>query len=62
MLTWRTFQSQINELTELQLEKLLKDERDIYKRVSMLVRIHQRLCTVRANRERMELMKHGVNP
>ena len=61
MLTWRTFQSQINELTEQQLEALLTEERSIYKRVSMLVRIHQRLCTLRSNRERLEIMKDGVN-
>lgn len=62
MLTWRKFQSQINELTEQQLQELLAEERAIYRRVSMLVRIHQRLCVIRTNRERLEILKDGVNP
>jgi hypothetical protein len=62
LLTWRKFQSQINELTEPQLQTLLDEERSLYKRVSMLVRIHQRLSMVRTNRERLEILKDGVNP
>jgi hypothetical protein len=41
---------------------LLQEERAKYKRVSMLERIHQRYCTLRANRERLEILKEGKRP
>jgi hypothetical protein len=41
---------------------LLNEERNQHKRVSMLERIHQRYCTLRANRERLEILKEGKKP
>jgi hypothetical protein len=62
MLTWRKFQSNLPDYNEADLLALLNEERSKHKRVSMLERIHQRYCTLRTNRERMELLKQGNTP
>jgi hypothetical protein len=62
LLTWRKFQSELPNYSEAELLVLLNDERTKHKRVSMLERIHQRYCTMRANRERLELLKEGKKP
>lgn len=62
MLTWRKFQSELPNYSEAQLLVLLNEERNQHKRVSMLERIHQRYCTLRANRERLEILKEGKKP
>ena len=62
MLTWRKFQSELPNYSEAELLALLDEERKQHKRVSMLERIHQRYCTLRANRERLEILKEGMKP
>lgn len=62
MLTWRTFQSNLPNYTEADLLALLEEEKTKHRRVSMLERIHQRYCTLRANRERLEILKEGKKP
>ena len=62
MLTWRKFQSELPNYSETELLVLLDEERNQHKRVSMLERIHQRYCTLRANRERLEILKEGRKP
>ena len=62
MLTWRKFQSELPNYSEAELLVLLNEERKQHKRVSMLERIHQRYCTLRANRERLEILKEGNKP
>jgi outer membrane protein TolC len=62
LLTWRKFQSELPNYTEAELLALLDEERLKHRRVSMLERIHQRYCTMRANRERMEILKEGKKP
>lgn len=62
MLTWRTFQKNLTSYTEADLLALLDEERLKHRRVSMLERIHQRYCTLRANRERLEILKDGKKP
>jgi hypothetical protein len=62
LLTWRTFQSNLPNYSEADLLALLDEERLKHRRVSMLERIHQRYCTLRANRERMEILKEGKRP
>jgi hypothetical protein len=62
LLTWRKFQSELPNYSEAELLALLDEERNQHKRVSMLERIHQRYCTLRANRERLELLKIGKKP
>jgi len=41
---------------------MLEEEKTVHKRVKMLERIHQRYCTLRASRERMEILKEGRKP
>jgi outer membrane protein TolC len=48
--------------SEADLLVLLDEERLKHRRVSMLERIHQRYCTMRANRERLEILKEGKKP
>ena len=62
MLTWRKFQSELPNYSEDDLLALLDEERLKHRRVSMLERIHQRYCTLRANRERLEILKEGKKP
>ena len=62
MLTWRKFQSNLPNYSEADLLALLDEERMKHRRVSMLERIHQRYCTLRANRERLEILKEGRQP
>ena len=62
MLTWRKFQSELTSYSEADLLALLDKERKTHRRVSMLERIHQRYCTLRANRERLEILKEGTKP
>ena len=62
MLTWRKFQSNLPNYSEAELLALLDEERMKHRRVSMLERIHQRYCTLRASRERMEILKEGRQP
>jgi len=62
LLTWRKFQSKLPNYSEADLLALLDEERLKHRRVSMLERIHQRYCTLRANRERLEILKEGKKP
>jgi outer membrane protein TolC len=62
LITWRTFQSNLPNYSEADLLALLDEERLKHRRVSMLERIHQRYCTLRANRERLEILKEGKRP
>ncbi len=62
MLSCRKFQNEMNSYSEADLLALLDEERTQHRRVSMLERIHQRYCTLRTNRERMEIMKEGKRP
>lgn len=61
-LSWRKFQSELTSYTEADLLALLDEEKLKHRRVSMLERIHQRYCTLRASRERMEILKEGRKP
>ena len=62
MKTWRKFHLEANEYSEQQLLDLLEEEKTVHKREKMLERIHQRYCTLRTNRERIELLKFGRKP
>ena len=62
MLTWRKFQSELPNYSEAELLALLDEELTQHRRVTMLERIHQRYCTMRTNRERMEILKQGKAP
>ena len=60
--TWRKFHLEANEYSEEQLLAMLEEEKLVHKRVKMLERIHQRYCTMRTSRERLEVLKFGKKP
>ena len=62
MITWRKFQTELPNYSESDLLALLDEEQTQHRRVTMLERIHQRYCTLRASRERLENLKHGRQP
>jgi len=62
LITWRKFHQEANEYGEEQLLAMLEEEKTVHKRVKMLERIHQRYCTLRNNRERLEILKEGKRP
>jgi hypothetical protein len=62
LITWRKFQSELPNYSEADLLALLDEEQTQHRRVTMLERIHQRYCTLRASRERLEILKHGRQP
>ena len=55
--TWRSLNSQLSRMSENEVLRLLNEERDGAKRVTMLERLHQRYNTLRVARERLELLK-----
>ena len=55
-LNWRELNEQLRDLTEDQLSALLDAEIKVGKRMSLLIRIHQRLTTLRMRRERREML------
>ena len=62
MISWRKFQTELPNYSEADLRALLDEELTQHRRVTMLERIHQRYCTMRTNRERMEILKQGKAP
>jgi predicted transposase YdaD len=62
LITWRKFQTDLPNYSEADLLALLDEEQTQHRRVTMLERIHQRYCTLRASRERLEILKHGRQP
>lgn len=55
--TWRSLNSQLSRMSEEEVLRLLNEEREGAKRVTMLERLHQRYNTLRVARERLELLK-----
>ena len=55
--TWRSLNNQLRRMSEEEVLRLLNEERDGAKRVTMLERLHQRYNTLRVARERLELLK-----
>lgn len=60
MLTWRRLNDQLSAMTEQQVLDLLDEERKTHRRSTMLARLHQRYTTLRAARERAEILKGAV--
>ena len=59
--SWRSLQGVIAVLTEDQVREMLEHEMDNQRRSMIVVRLHQRLCTLRDARERKDIMvKMGV--
>jgi hypothetical protein len=55
-LTWRDIFFNLNNYTEGELQGMIESERHGKRRRSILVRLHQRYCILRANREREEIL------
>ena len=60
MLSWRKLNDQLSTMTEQQVLDLLINERQTGKRVTVLERLHQRYTTLRAARERAEILKEAT--
>ena len=59
-LNWRNLNKVLTQLSEEDLLRLLNEERTGQRRITILTRLHQRYCVVRADRERMELLKGAI--
>ena len=60
MLSWRKLNDQLSTMTEQEVLSLLTEERQTAKRVTVLERLHQRYTTLRAARERAEILKEAI--
>jgi hypothetical protein len=49
-------------LDEVKVLQMLTDEREVGKRVAILERLHQRYTTLRAARERIEILHEARRP
>jgi len=56
-LNWRDLNKKLPSLTEKEVHKLLMDEMDGARRVTVVIRLHQRFTALRATREREELLE-----
>jgi len=61
-ITWRKLNERMATLTEDEVMAMLEYERTHERRVKMLLRLHQRVNSLRVARERIELLKEGVRP
>lgn len=60
MSTWRSINHTLSSKTEEEVLQMLNDERAGAKRVTILERLHQRYTTLRAARERIEILKEAT--
>lgn len=54
---WRWLTKDLKTLNEAEVQRLLFMEVDNEKRRDIVIRLHQRYCTLRAKRERQELLQ-----
>lgn len=59
-LNWFTLNAVLPLRDERQVQKMLEDEVTKHKRSSFIVRLHQRYTTLRAQRERKELLERAA--
>lgn len=60
--TWRSLNDELSSMDEEQVLDLLTKERNAGQRVSMLERLHQRYTSLRAARERVEILNEAKRP
>ena len=60
MSTWRSINHTLSSKTEAEVLEMLNAERNGAKRITILERLHQRYTTLRAARERIEIMKEAT--
>ena len=58
---WTTLNLVINTLSERRIKELLNEEINDARRRTFVIRLHVRLCTLRASRERRTLLKKLAN-
>jgi hypothetical protein len=61
-LTWRKLNEELKTFDEQKVLEMLTHERVNAKRVVVLERLHQRYTTLRASRERIELLQEARQP
>ena len=61
-ITWRKLNSELKTFDEEKVLDMLNYERKHDKRVVVLERLHQRYTTLRASRERIELLQEARRP
>ena len=61
-MNWRDLNKVLVHKNEAEVLALLNEERQIGKRVTFLERLHQRYTTLRAARERIELLREAKAP
>lgn len=61
-LTWRKLNEELKTFDEQKVLEMLNHERANTKRVVVLERLHQRYTTLRASRERIELLQEARQP
>ena len=61
-LTWRKLNAELRTLDETKVLEMLTEERSDAKRVAVLERLHQRYTTLRAARERIEILQEARRP
>ena len=54
---WQTLAVKLPEYSEAEIQQMLEDEINTYKREAIARRLHQRLCKLRMVRERVELIE-----
>ena len=57
--TWRTLNNILTKITEEEVWELLQQERTGSKRISILMRLHQRFCVLRLERERIVILQEA---
>jgi hypothetical protein len=57
--TWRTLNNILTKITEEEVWELLQHERKTSKRISILMRLHQRYCVLRLERERIVILQEA---
>ena len=58
--SWRKLNENLASLSEAEVYTLLQEEIEGKKRATILIRLHQRYSTLRANRERNEILSGAV--
>ena len=58
-LNWRQLNDRLHAMTEDEVLVMLTEERKGARRVSFLERLHQRYTSLRATRERLEILNEG---
>ena len=59
MLSWRKLNEVLSDLDEEEVVKLLENEKIGARRAMVMIRLHQRCCTLRMARERNQLFGEG---